>query len=331
MANHTISVIIPVYNVEAYLPQCIESVLSQTYTDFELILVDDGSKDASLDICKQYAQKDIRVKALHQENAGVSTARNKGLSAATGTWVTFIDSDDWADADFLENFHIDKNSDADVICQGLKYVDHATRQTKRERRFGNDIITVPDTEGKLAQHDVLSYGVTVCKCFKMSVIKTFDIQFDEQIAYHEDHIFTLEYISHSKSIVTIDACGYNYRCGHNATSLSKRRHPCKNQVRAAQRMMEELQKISAIFKLSDAYFKNTATFCLSPKIGAARMAFQDKISRKELKEMLSPLSEFAKYYSPADKRYRIVRYLAKDSTGCSLYAFFLLLSKISKQ
>lgn len=326
-----ISVIIPVYNVETYLPQCIESVLSQTFTDFELILVDDGSKDSSLSVCLDFAEKDSRVKVIHQDNSGVSTARNKGLAAASGTWVTFLDSDDWVEEDFLENFRISHYADTDVICQGLKYIDHASGSVKRERRFSNDLITAPDEEGKLARYDVLSFGVTVCKCFKMSVIKDFGILFDEKIAYHEDHIFTLEFLSHSKSIVTIDACGYNYRCGHNATSLSKRHHPCKNQVRAGQRMMKELENIGTRFHLSEEYFKKIATFALSPKIGAVRMSFQKKISRVEMKEMLSPLSELAKYYSPADKRYRIIKYLAKDPSGCSLYAFFSLLSKISKQ
>lgn len=325
-----ISIIIPVYNVETYLPQCIESVLAQTFSDFELILVDDGSKDASLDICREYAQKDSRIVVIHQDNSGVSTARNKGLAAATGAWVTFIDSDDWVDEDFLESFCIRNNPDADVICQGLKYVDHATTQVKRERSFGGDMVTAPDDEGKMAHYDVLSFGVTVCKCFKMSVIKDFNIIFDEQIAYHEDHIFTLEFLSHSNRIVTIGACGYNYRCGHNASSLSKRRHPCKNQVRAGQRMMEELKSINTRFHLSDSYFKKIATFALSPKIGAVRMAFQENISRAEMKEMLYPFTEFSKYYTPADKRYRVIKYLAKDASGCSLYAFFFLLSKISK-
>ncbi len=326
-----ISVIIPVYNVEEYLSQCIESILSQTYRDFELILVDDGSKDQSLQICQRYAEKDSRVKEYHQENSGVSVARNKGLSAATGTWVTFIDSDDWVDANFLEDFQIEKNNEADMICQGLKFVDHNTGKVKRERHFGEDWIETPDAEGKIERYDVLSFGVTVCKCFKRSIIETNDIRFDEMIAYHEDHIFTLSFIFHVRKIATMDACGYNYRCGHNTSSLSKRRHPCKNQIRAGQCMMEGLRDISTVFHLSDAYFRKIATFCLSPKIGAVRMAFHEKASLKEMKEMMSPLSEFAKYYVPADKRYRIIRYLAHDASGVSLYLFFILLSKVSRQ
>ena len=89
-----ISVIIPVYNVEKYLRKCLDSILKQTYKDVEIILVDDGSKDASGAICDEYANTDVRIKVLHKENGGVSSARNVGLCLATGEYVTFIDADD---------------------------------------------------------------------------------------------------------------------------------------------------------------------------------------------------------------------------------------------
>ena len=91
----TISVIIPVYNTEMYLRRCIDSVLAQTYQDFELLLIDDGSKDSSGAICDEYAAKDARVRVFHKENGGVSSARNLGLDNARGEWVTFVDSDDY--------------------------------------------------------------------------------------------------------------------------------------------------------------------------------------------------------------------------------------------
>ena len=99
----TISVIVPVYNAEKYLHRCIDSVLAQTYTDFELLLIDDGSKDQSGEICDEYAQKDARVRVFHQENGGVSSARNLGLDNAKGEWVTFVDSDDWAKPYYIEH------------------------------------------------------------------------------------------------------------------------------------------------------------------------------------------------------------------------------------
>ena len=94
-----ISIIVPIYNVEKYLSRCINSVLSQTFPDFELLLIDDGSTDKSGYICDGYAQKDSRIKVFHIENGGVSAARNYGLDNARGEWITFVDADDWIDKD----------------------------------------------------------------------------------------------------------------------------------------------------------------------------------------------------------------------------------------
>ena len=96
------SVIVPVYNVEIYLPRCIDSILSQSFTDFELILVDDGSPDNCGKICDEYALKDSRVRVFHKSNGGVSSARNLGLDNVRGEWVTFIDSDDYVEVDYLK-------------------------------------------------------------------------------------------------------------------------------------------------------------------------------------------------------------------------------------
>lgn len=94
-----LSIIVPVYNVEQYLPRCIDSILEQTFQNFELILVDDGSKDKSGEICDEFAKKDNRIIVIHQENKGVNTARNAGLDIATGSYITFVDSDDWIQPD----------------------------------------------------------------------------------------------------------------------------------------------------------------------------------------------------------------------------------------
>ena len=102
MATPVISVIIPVYNTEQYLLRCIDSVMAQTYQDFELLLIDDGSKDSSGTICDEYAEKDSRVRVFHKENGGVSSARNVGLDNARGEWITFVDADDWIESDMLE-------------------------------------------------------------------------------------------------------------------------------------------------------------------------------------------------------------------------------------
>lgn len=94
-----ISVIVPVYNVEEYLTKCIDSIINQTYTNLEIILVDDGSTDRSLKICNEYLQKDARVKVIHKENGGVTSARKAGLLQAAGEYVTYVDGDDWLERD----------------------------------------------------------------------------------------------------------------------------------------------------------------------------------------------------------------------------------------
>ena len=113
----TISVIVPVYNTEKYLRRCIDSVLAQTYADFELLLIDDGSKDKSGEICDEYAQKDARVRVFHMENGGVSSARNLGLDNARGEWVAFVDSDDYIEENYLKSF--EGNLDADLVVGNM--------------------------------------------------------------------------------------------------------------------------------------------------------------------------------------------------------------------
>ena len=101
-----ISVIVPVYKVEEYLSECIESILAQTYEDFELILVDDGSPDKCPRICDEYAVKDTRIRVIHQDNGGLSVARNTGISEAKGEWLVFVDSDDFVDKKMYKKLHL---------------------------------------------------------------------------------------------------------------------------------------------------------------------------------------------------------------------------------
>ena len=117
-----ISVIVPLYNVEFYLRRCINSILNQSFVNFELLLIDDGSIDTSGIICNEYAEKDRRIKVFHKENGGVSSARNVGLANAKGTWIAFVDADDWVEPDYLKNLidHVDDSIDL-VISYTQRY------------------------------------------------------------------------------------------------------------------------------------------------------------------------------------------------------------------
>ena len=116
-----VSCIIPVYNTEKYLPRCIESVLAQTFVDWELLLIDDGSTDASGSICDEYAAKDERIRVFHKENGGISSARNVGLNYAQGEWIFFVDSDDSLPKTSLESL-LSRSSDANIIAGGFFFV-----------------------------------------------------------------------------------------------------------------------------------------------------------------------------------------------------------------
>lgn len=118
-----LSIIVPVYKVEAYLPRCIESILAQTFRDFELILIDDGSPDRCGAICDEYAAQDERITVIHQENQGVSAARNAGLDIATGTYLGFVDSDDWIEPEMYETMiSTAKEKQVDVVVCGIRYI-----------------------------------------------------------------------------------------------------------------------------------------------------------------------------------------------------------------
>lgn len=216
-----VSVIVPVYKVEKYIGQCIESILSQTFKDFELILVDDGSPDSSGAICDQYAQKDSRIQVFHKENGGVSSARNYGIEKAKGEWLCFVDSDDIIFPSYLEDFGLDVT--ADIYMQG--YV----KMKKKQVLAKHDFKRCQDRDF----FGILSYSELNCiinspcfKLYKRSIIQLNNIQFDYNTSYGEDHLFSLQYVMHCHSIHFSNATGYVYRISETE-SLTQRLVPYK--------------------------------------------------------------------------------------------------------
>ena len=209
----TISVIVPVYNAEKYLRRCIDSVLAQTYTDFELLLIDDGSKDSSGTICDEYAAQDTRVRVFHKENGGVSSARNVGLDNARGEWVTFVDSDDWISKDYLEELAMHSDSDlviADFVVEG-------------EGQW-NEVLPVGQWQGKdlsgIIERDVALARFTApwCKLLKESLIG--QIRFYTELTTQEDALFMFRYLCVVQNIQILAQKGYHYNREMSGT-LSK--------------------------------------------------------------------------------------------------------------
>ena len=164
-----ISVIVPVYNTEQYLHRCIDSILAQTYTDFELLLIDDGSKDNSGKICNEYAAKDSRVRVFHKENGGVSSARNIGLDNAKGGWISFVDSDDWISTEYLENLFNAVDNTVDLVVAYAHLVDY---QEPDKFEFPDYLIDINNIDILFEKNDDFLAGYF--SCFN-NIIKGFNI------------------------------------------------------------------------------------------------------------------------------------------------------------
>ena len=211
-----ITVIVPVYQAEKYLHKCVKSILSQSFPDFELILVDDGSKDTSGLICDTFARSDTRVKVLHKENGGVSSARNAGLEKCESQYVTFCDSDDYWAPDWLASLYdIGVSADADVVSADIQYVTEEGELLKSsDYEKGSFAIHSEAERTDFLIHRILGFklGWTVyTRLFKTGIIKEHQIRFCETCEnYAEDLCFILEYSLYCNRIETCDCRGYYY-------------------------------------------------------------------------------------------------------------------------
>lgn len=207
-----ITVIVPVYNSERYLSKCIESILAQTYPDFELILINDGSSDASLDICSEHAKKDSRIIIIDKANGGVSSARNEGIRNASGEWITFIDSDDWVDANYLEELYlIAKKTNVDLISTGIRYIYSELNSEDLRLQPTNYNLSDPSDFLSAFSQDLVTSPVA--KLYRTNIILNNDIIFPLGVNSGEDRAFNLNYLQHCKNTASDSFVGYNYRKG----------------------------------------------------------------------------------------------------------------------
>lgn len=200
--NPKISVIVPVYKAEKYLHRCVDSILAQTFTDFEVLLIDDGSPDHSGEICDEYAKKDSRVRVFHKENGGVSSARNMGLDYAEGNYVMFVDSDDWISNECLYKT-VDKLNGADVLQFGF---------TRNEQEINKSNIY---QEVTLSVAKYLSTRIiNVCvwgNLINNLLIQKHKIRFDECLRLGEDQLFIFKCIACSNLITRTNLLLYYYQ------------------------------------------------------------------------------------------------------------------------
>ncbi|ROT18308.1 glycosyltransferase family 2 protein [Bacteroides acidifaciens] len=202
--NRLYSIIVPVYNAEKTLRRCIDSILAQTYTNFELILVNDGSKDSSTTIIDEYANLDSRIIPIHQINGGVSSARNAGLSVATGYFILFADADDDIKPDWIQDFA--KNIDNNQICiQNIQFVGEKNIVKSIGDNIGSNINPLPV---KLMEEGIAGYLFN--KLFLRDIIVKHNIRFNTQLHFREDELFVFQYLEHVNHWSSINRTNYIY-------------------------------------------------------------------------------------------------------------------------
>ena len=216
-----VSIIVPVYQVEKYIRQCVDSILAQTFTDFELILVDDGSKDKSGQICDEYTRMDTRVKVIHKENGGAADTRNRGVNQAVGNYVMFVDSDDYLAPTMLECLYRNiLNENADIAACNYLYFFENDRKKDFATNVQSEVLT--GTEIFYYRKNERNYGfwtVVWNKLMKREIVGKVKFRSGK---YYEDEFWANEIYQMDIKIVTIPECLYYYRQHENSTMRQKK-------------------------------------------------------------------------------------------------------------
>ncbi len=224
MKDPLVSIIIPIYNVEKYVGQCVQSALSQSYQNCELILVNDGSQDDSMMICKniidEYCRKQLydrtRIKIISQQNHGVSFARNVGIKAAKGTFLAFVDSDDWIDEQYVENMIRAVDDKTDIVVSGICHHMVDKRVVKQNLSQTKSFVFNKENLKEITELEkAFVFNGVHRKLFRSDIIRNNGILYDEYSSFGEDLLFVFSYLPYVDRITQVMDAYYHYRCGRN--------------------------------------------------------------------------------------------------------------------
>lgn len=305
-----ISVIIPVYKAEQFLAKCLDSILSQTFENWECLLIDDGSPDNSGYICDKYAYNDSRIIVYHKTNGGVSSARNHGIKKSSGEWIMFVDSDDYIEPETLEVSLKAIGKDVDLVVFGIE-----------ENHLYNNTTKSPDLtyigkEGASIQEELEEADKNgwlqgpVCKLFRRDIIVNNRIFFDPIMSYGEDTKFSFEYFLHCKEVRILHNYLYHY-CFRNNDSLTNRKLDWEYTVNLAKMLKDVRTRFAEHFDMPPSYYQFIGFVYASWMTNAlSKIIYSNKSEKKTLyktlvKEMLAdnlmvnyhPLKNQSRQYS----------------------------------
>lgn len=280
-----ISIVIPVYNAENYLKECLDSVLGQTYRNLEIILINDGSCDNSLNICKSYAVQDSRIRLFDCINHGASFARNFGIEHARGDYLCFVDSDDYCSSTMVENLLLPfyNMEECDISLCGIKATDGFEMTS-----IGGSYTVKEYLEKILIKWKIHLYvGAPYAKMFRMSLITDNKIRFDNSISFAEDFMFNMKALSYARNINIVEDLLYSYRLNvqDSLSSWNRTKMPPKEYWRQRYVVYESFENIYKQYhlyaKYSNEINKELMKYILCSEIYVSRnagIAIEEKIS-----------------------------------------------------
>ncbi|RAI11984.1 MAG: glycosyltransferase family 2 protein [Candidatus Melainabacteria bacterium] len=256
-----VSVIVPVYNVEKYLRECLESLVNQTLKDIEIICINDGSEDSSLEILNEYASKDSRFVIINQENSGQSVARNKGFDVAKGEYIGFVDSDDWVDLNFFENLYSEAvKNNSDIAAASIRKVIY-DKLDKYIIKY-DSVQTETDTDKKYKLAEIPDWNYIWNKIYKTSSFRKTGLKFKEGV-YFEDVILTPQVVYYLQRLTTVPNCCYYYRYNSTSTCTMLSAKKITDEIIAKKTALEFVQKNNVVKAVGGHWFhKNIFEFYL---------------------------------------------------------------------
>lgn len=333
-----VSIIMPVYNVEKYLAQAINSVLNQTHTNFELILVDDASPDNSPTLCDEFSKKDSRICVIHKPvNQGLGYARNTGLDAAQGEYVYFIDSDDYIQNDLLEKALSAFTDNIDFVVFGINrfHVSNSGETTKIEKLFSNSFSAYTSdeiVEAFLLLNRNKIFPFAWNKLYKKSFIDALNIKF-EKTKLIEDFLFNIHLFQNAKGIKIIPDCLYNYRKPTHET-LASTYSPdffdlCKRKYSLEKYFLDKSQANAGAYNtIYDSYIKHIISVFIKNHSKKSGLSYKQK--RKEIKLVLNDeitLDVFNRY-KPVSLVMMVILILLKTKSTRLIQFIISIISKI---
>lgn len=309
----TLSVIIPTYNSSKYIKRCIDSIINQTYSDLEVIIVDDGSTDGTSEICDEYAKNTPNITVIHQPNSGQSVARNKGLEVASSEFITFVDSDDYIAPDMYERMmpHLQSVNSDIVICDSRRVSENEVFEPQIDIR--NAVFLTNDDLWQMI-FEKLNNAVWN-KIYRKSILENQRFQLD--LAHGEDLIFNLEYIRKCSGGIFIDSQLYNYVQRSGSVTAS----------RFSEAKLGEIKSKDRAFKIISSYHPQllgtAKQYCLRARLNVLRAIYKAKVTQ----EYSDTISDIKKYLNTYIKDYWN-NLTVKDKAEYLLFENFTPLYKI---